>query len=377
MAVANNTLMNDLKDWVIETFTPTFHDKRLSKTFGDLLVGLLKASRTGIANIGREIEGPALAKHKIKCVDRFLGNERVKVSAFLTHLVAFVVSKLPQPLMYISIDWTDSNDGRFQRLMASVNCHGRSLPVYWITVSKDLLAGAMTETEQQLLRTLRQLIPSHIEVVILADRGFAKVELLRLMDKIHLGYVFRCKSNFFVQGARFRGPLFCLPTPKGTRHDFGRVLFTRQHQYPLRVVAFRGPTQQETWFLVTNLRGEVAAIASQYAHRMEIEETFKDIKNVRRGWQLRGLELSTAGRQDRMMLLLAVAYTWMTLAGMWAEDKGIARTYVASSTHRRVIALWRAGLMALRKGEVVTLQVLASYMTALVYSGEGPNTAAA
>lgn len=67
----------------------------------------------------------------------------------------------------------------------------------------------------------------------------------------------------------------------------------------------------------------------------------------------------------------------MALAWISVEDKGIARTYVASSTHRQVIALGRAGLMVLRKGEVVPLQVLASYMTALAYFGEGRETAAA
>ncbi len=61
MAEPNNTLMGELRNWVIGTFTPTFYEKRLSKAFGDLLVGLLKASRAGIANIGREIDRPALA----------------------------------------------------------------------------------------------------------------------------------------------------------------------------------------------------------------------------------------------------------------------------------------------------------------------------
>ena len=77
------------------------------------------------------------------------------------------------------------------------------------------------------------------------------------------------------------------------------------------------------------------------------------------------------------MLILAVAYAWLTLAGMWAEDRGIARTYVASSTHRRVLALWKTGLLVFQKQEEVTLQVLAGYLSPLLYSGEGSKTAAA
>ena len=370
-------LIGERKEWAVDTFTPAFRDKRLGKTFGDLLEGLIKSSRAGTANIGREVNRAAKLKNKIKCVDRFLGNERIDVPASLAHLVAFVISKLRRPRMYVSIDWTDCNDGLFERLMASANCCGRSLPIYWITVLKEDLANNMTETERKLLRALRQMIPAHIQVVILADRGFAKVELFRLMDKIHLDYIFRTKRDIIVKSATFNGSLDRFPAPKGTRYNFGQVAFTQEHELPVRLAVFHDVGQKDAWFLVTSLAGEAAALARQYAHRMEIEETFKDLKNVRRGWQLRGLTLSTADRQDRMMLILAVTYAWLTLAGMRVEYRGIARTYMASSTHRRVLALWRAGLMVLQKGEVVTLQVLASYMAALVYSGEGSKTAAA
>ena len=105
---------------------------------------------------------------------------------------------------------------------------------------------------------------------------------------------------------------------------------------------------------------------------MEIEETFKDLKHARRGWQPRGLKLSTAGRQARMMLLPAAACTWMILAGIWAQGQGIARTCVASSTHRRFIALGRVGLMALRKRKTVPVRTLARYMIAPVHSGGSP-----
>ncbi|MDA8064187.1 MAG: hypothetical protein M0031_01595 [Thermaerobacter sp.] len=108
---------------------------------------------------------------------------------------------------------------------------------------------------------------------------------------------------------------------------------------------------------------------------MEIEETFKDLKHARRGWQLRGLKLSTAGRQARMMLLPAAACTWMILAEIVAQGQGIARTCVAASNHRRFIALGRAGLMALRKRETVPVRTLARYMIAPVYSGGGTKTA--
>ena len=68
----------------------------------------------------------------------------------------------------------------FEQLIATANCCGRSLPICWITVPKEDLAKNMTETERKLLRALHQMIPAHIQVILLADRGFAKEEAIHI-----------------------------------------------------------------------------------------------------------------------------------------------------------------------------------------------------
>ncbi len=72
-----------------------------------------------------------------------------------------------------------------------------------------------------------------------------------------------------------------------------------------------------------------------------------------------------------------MAYAWLTLAGMRAEDRGIARTYVASGTHRRVLALRKTGLLVFQKKKEVTLRILAGYLAPLLYTGEDCEPAAA
>ncbi len=67
--------------------------------------------------------------------------------------------------------------------MASANCCGRSLPIYWITVPKEDLANNLTETERKLLRALHRMIPAQTQVVLLADRGFAKEEVIRISGR--------------------------------------------------------------------------------------------------------------------------------------------------------------------------------------------------
>jgi len=54
-----------------------------------LVTGLVQGGRAGVAAIGRCLPGAAFVKHKIKRVDRFLGNERVDLAAVSVALLAW------------------------------------------------------------------------------------------------------------------------------------------------------------------------------------------------------------------------------------------------------------------------------------------------
>ncbi|AEJ41896.1 hypothetical protein TPY_3744 [Sulfobacillus acidophilus TPY] len=64
-------------------FLTQIHGLRRSqaKTLLDLIIGLIRAERLGVASIGRGMSGPAAPKHCIKRVDRFLGNPRLNREA--------------------------------------------------------------------------------------------------------------------------------------------------------------------------------------------------------------------------------------------------------------------------------------------------------
>lgn len=57
-------------------------------TLAVLVTGLVHSGRAGVAAIGRSLPGTAFEKHKIKRVDRFLGNERADLAAVSVALLA-------------------------------------------------------------------------------------------------------------------------------------------------------------------------------------------------------------------------------------------------------------------------------------------------
>jgi hypothetical protein len=99
---------------------PSIHRARLNALMA-AVGAVLCGSRASITSLGRSLSNTAFVKHKIKRMDRLIGNtrltqERVDIYAALTR---WLVQGLPQPL--ILIDWSPlSSDREHQVLRASL-----------------------------------------------------------------------------------------------------------------------------------------------------------------------------------------------------------------------------------------------------------------
>ncbi|MDQ0287649.1 hypothetical protein J2Z49_002779 [Desulfofundulus luciae] len=135
----------------------------------------------------------------------------------------------------------------------------------------------------------------------------------------------------------------------GTQKDLGLVYYQKQVRWPVRLVVRFKPGQKEPWLLVTNVvEARAERIADWYARRMEIEEFFRDLKNERAGFRLRGLVLRAAMRYNRLFLLIAYAYYLLTVLGDWAEKRHLHRRLMANTERKRTLGLWRVGYYIFR-----------------------------
>jgi hypothetical protein len=77
---------------------------------------------------------------------------------------------------------------------------------------------------------------------------------------------------------------------------------------------------------------------------MQIEETFRDIKDARYGFGIR-LTLSNCKKRVAVLLLIAaLALMVLGILGMAAYDSGIYRTYQANTIkNRKVLSYWYLG----------------------------------
>lgn len=340
------------------------------KTLVTLTVGLISAGKIGVAAIGRGIEGSALEKHKIKRVDRFLGNEKLNGAQVAKDLFKEVTA--PYNFVFMSIDWTDCHDGVHQTLRAALITNSRALPIWSKTVRKDELTLNQNMIEDKFVEEIKELFASEKKIIILADRGFHRVGFLRKLEELRFEYIVRLPINVWLEHPHFRGVLGGLIVKWGILRDFRCGKLQKEEKYPVRVVAYFEKGQKEPWLLATNIRSwRPKKVIQGYGRRFEVEESIRDAKSWRFGFAMKGLKLSTPERWDRMFLVVSFAYIIMVLAGIWGEKKKIHRKLMANTSKRRTLALWRVGRYVLLKMKElkVTWERFFSFIPELLWTG--------
>jgi hypothetical protein len=102
---------------------------------------------------------------------------------------------------------------------------------------------------------------------------------------------------------------------------------------------------KEAWCLASSRADEDASkIVRSYSRRFTIEETFRDTKDITFGAGLRSTHIRNGERRDRLLLLIAIAHTLLTLLGAASEASGLDRTLKVNTVKHRTMSLLNQGL---------------------------------
>lgn len=186
--------------------------------------------------------------------------------------------------------------------------HGRAIPIYF-----DIIKYPITEKSQNIF--IVSAIEQFVAIVgcrpkLVMDRGFACPHILKHLAK--QGHLFVVRVKGVKQFRNFQNRLF--KARNTTKNDQP----IRGYMKKLRlVVSDKLPRMKEPWYLVTNdVESTREEIVTDYYHRFEIEEFFKDAK-----W-LFGLEWVRFLKQQSMANVL-----WFVVLGLWFIET--LRTLVA------------------------------------------------
>jgi hypothetical protein len=274
-----------------------------------------------------------------KRVQRFLKNEGVTVDDYYQPLAKRILHRLVAggARVHLTLDRTEWGD--FNILYVCVGWRGRALPLLW----RMLGPGASSFAEQkELLEVVALWLPAGARVLLLGDREFGTGVLAQWA--LHQGWdiCLRLRAHEYIRRAgTYDFEMLPLVLP-GERRFWSQVAFTQKHAVEgLNLAMYWTPTAAEPWYLITTEPTCKQACAS-YAPRFQIEEMFKDCKNNGRGF---GLELTGVRHTDRLarlLLALALVYTWLLLWGAYVMASGQQK--VVDNVRKPTLSLLQMGL---------------------------------
>ena len=329
-----------------DVFGEDLHLARV-RSLANGVAGVLNASLASVAAIGRAYALLADIDRKsgVKQVDRLLSNDGVALRDVIPLWIRHVLGDTPK--IVVAMDWTDFDDDDHTTLVVSlITTHGRATPLAWKTVKKSKLKKRRTGHELKMVKDLRAWLPEHVSVEWLGDRAFGYRELYELLGSFGWDYTIRFRENIKVYEDDERSLPASAYVPANGRalKLVGAQVTHQRFELPAAVFVKRKGMKQ-AWCLATSRAdADASDIVRAYSKRFTIEETFRDTKDVTFGLGLRATHIRDAERRDRLLLLIAIAQTLLTLLGAASEASGLDRTLKTNTVKTRTMSLLNQGL---------------------------------
>ena len=350
----SHKILDDACSWM--------HQSR-RRALNELVLAAIGGRRLSVTGLGRAIDSDAQEKHCIKRADRLIGNEHLyrefpEVYASLTRII---IGNAKRPV--ILVDWSDLDPYKKHYLLrASVAVDGRSLSLY--EEVHGLCHKEKPATHRAFLNKLKRMLPDGCRPTVVTDAGF-RTPWFKLVEEMGWDWVGRLRNRHLVRAgedeAWFRSKdLYenATLTPK----YLGLMQLTRRSPVQCHFVLYKGKPKgrckitcngerarsrysekcaqrgREPWLLVTSLpaTSKVAKkVVEIYSARMQIEESFRDIKSIRFGIGFE-LNLTRSNKRLQVLLLIAMIATFVLwLLGMAARRSEQHLQYQANTVKDR------------------------------------------
>ncbi len=335
---------SSLRSVVFDMFEDRLHAATANSVVAGVL-GTLSAARAGVAAIGKAmaLSDDLIVKHSVKQFDRLLSNPRFDAWELFDPWVRWVVAERTEIL--VALDWTEfAKDGHSTIVAALCTDHGRATPLVWKTVETDKLAGARNDFEDEVIDRLYEILPRHVKVTLTADRAFGDTKLYDAIQECGWNFVIRFRGAIRVTIKGEKRTAAEWLSPSGAAKLYRNVLVTNSNVPLAGFVSVRAKAMKEAWFLATNLPDvTAAAVVALYGRRFTIEETFRDQKNPAIGFGISHVRISRTDRRDRLLFLVAVAFSLITLMGAASERAGYDRELRVNTVKTRTHSLLNQG----------------------------------
>jgi len=248
----------------------------------------------------------------------------------------------------LALDWTDLLGGK-QLLSLAVPTRGRAVPVHGGVVDQAVMYKSQKSMEGGLQRELRVLVPAGTSVVIVADRGFGRTELMKELRRLGFSFVLRVTGSALLEHEGLRQRVQQVPLDRGQTRWFREVFYRERQPVAVNLVLTWQRRMKVAWLLAADLAVPPREVIALYGYRRQIEKMFRDAKSLRWGLRLRHVCLRDCGRWERLLIALGVAYLFLLVAGAEAESRREHRRLQANTVRKRTLSWLTVGRARFRE----------------------------
>ena len=339
------------------------------------VTGIIEGGRAILTEIGRHLKCGRDEKHRIKNADRLIGNRHLHAERLVVYraLAHWLLSQTPRP--FIIVDWSDVQLSRRQLMLkAAVPVGGRALTLY--EEVHPLKRYNSPKTHRKFLERLHAVVPPGCHPILITDAGFRGpwFEAVAALGWDWIGRV-RNRVTYRLAGASSWSSLRSLHAQAtSTPHHVGSGWLSATRPYACELYLYQGfkrgpgrprkplracPNQRrkrraarEPWVLATSLpaaQWSARRIVSAYQKRMQIEETFRDLKSHRWGLSLQYARSRSSQRLENLLLLASLATLATWLAGLAVRLANLATRFHANTVKvKNVLSNFFLGRRALK-----------------------------
>lgn len=288
--------------------------------------GLSKPQRIGLADIAasvlscRSVNTSELAnilprtvksdEESYRYINRWLANPKIKPIEVMKGFVEEVLEALTwnTQTAILMLDQSKVGNG-FECLMVSLRLGSRAIPIAWRVKKTE---GEMGYDEQEpLLRSIYDMIPKKVKVMLAADRFYGTAALITLCQKFGWQYRIRLKGNLNL----FHQEGWVINAHEAKKMSLKGLEDVRLgEQGPLiNVGILHENGHVEAWYIAMDSKPSTGRTLD-YGLRWGIEALFSDLKT--RGFSVTKTQLRHADRIERLLLVLTIALYWAVSTGI-------------------------------------------------------------
>lgn len=279
----------------------------LVQTLALMMVGIFEARDVRLSRIAERVPLDIQEDNVAQRFRRWLKNPAVDVQELYDPVAFGILGALRHTRVRIQIDRTEVSE-RLNVLIASVYYRQRAIPLAWKVLSHQ---GASTFKERNaLLAHLATLLPAGCNVLILGDREFGQVDMMRSIRAHNWDFCLRVRGTHAICSTPgLWVKLKDLAPQPGTHYFLTDVILTKDHCYgPVHFALALDQHSTDPWFIATNLVPTRRTLRD-YARRFGCEEMFSDLKS--RGFHLDLSQLRQPERFSRLLLVVVLLYVWV------------------------------------------------------------------